>query len=184
MTKPKRNRPNATGRTKLPASERYVKLPHYLLQSPAYRSLTPNARSLYVELKLLYNGSNNGDIFMSWRTAAAAVGVRTPATAAKALKELAAKGFIQCRVQGSFDNKINLATQWILTEHENRGRPATKEFMRWRPDTPKEKSRMEKCVPPYLKKQPAESKNDTVVGENGLEYSLRSLPLGGGRVVD
>ena len=46
---------------------RYVALQFWLLESPAYRSLKPVARSTLVDLMALYNGANNGELFLSVR---------------------------------------------------------------------------------------------------------------------
>src|SRR5262249_61348945 len=50
--------------------ERYVQLRFWLLNSPAWQSLPPAARALYIEMVKRYNGSNNGRIFMAVRDAA------------------------------------------------------------------------------------------------------------------
>ena len=66
-----RNRVNATGRNN---TSRFVRLDYRILNSNAYRSLSPNARSLLVELVMLYNGENNGSLYLSVRDAARAAG--------------------------------------------------------------------------------------------------------------
>lgn len=109
---------------------RFVMLHKYMTASPAYRSLSGNERALYVELKLLYNGHNNGELFMSVRDAAASISVSS-GTSSKVLKQLEEKGFIRANERGSFHLKQRHATTWILTEEEYNGMPATKEFMRW-----------------------------------------------------
>ena len=55
-------------------AERFVALRHWMLKSPAWRSLSPVERSLYVELAARYNGQNNGRIHYSVRDAAGALG--------------------------------------------------------------------------------------------------------------
>jgi hypothetical protein len=49
---------------------RFVKLDHWLLKTPAWRSLSPASRALYVELAQRYNGANNGEISLSVRETA------------------------------------------------------------------------------------------------------------------
>ncbi len=63
-----RNKPNATGRS---MTSRFARLDHRLLESAAYRALSPNARALLVELTRMDNGSNNGALWLSVRDAAA-----------------------------------------------------------------------------------------------------------------
>jgi len=103
---------------------------HYLwmLDSPAYRSLSCPARCLLVELYALHNGVNNGELYLSVREAARRLGVGNT-TAWRAFGELEAKGFIRARQRGSFDWKAGLATCWILTEFGFAGALPSKDFM-------------------------------------------------------
>jgi DNA-binding MarR family transcriptional regulator len=112
--------------------ERYVSLSYWLLDSAAYRALSVAARALYVELKMLYNGGNNGKIFLSVRDAAKRIHA-SKSQAAKAYHELEAKGFIKARQRGDFNWKAKRATTWVLTEYEFAGALATKDFMHWGP---------------------------------------------------
>jgi DNA-binding MarR family transcriptional regulator len=111
---------------------KFVCLYRYVLGSEAHRSLGLAARCLLVEFYDLYNGSNNGYIFMSVRSAAERLGV-SKNTAHKALRELEDRGFVRPHQRSSFDWKKRLATTWILAEYEYAGQPASKEFMRWKP---------------------------------------------------
>jgi hypothetical protein len=52
-------------------ANRHVRLYRWELESAAYRSLSVRARCLLIELKALYNGANNGELFLSVRDAAA-----------------------------------------------------------------------------------------------------------------
>jgi len=52
-----------------------VKLRFWLLNSPAWQSLPPAARALYIDIVKRYNGSNNGRIVMGVRDAAKLIGV-------------------------------------------------------------------------------------------------------------
>jgi hypothetical protein len=122
---------NAKGRSR--RKERFVKLMHWMLDTPAWRALTPAARALYVELARRYNSFNNGGISMSVREAAFLVHIAKD-TASKAFYELEKKGFIKRNVCGSFNWKLKHATTWILTEFDLGDAPATKEFARWRPE--------------------------------------------------
>lgn len=105
------------------------------------------ARCLEMELKALYNGSNNGELFLSVREAAKRLGIAHN-TASKAFKELEDTGFIIPKHKGHFKQKIRHATSWILTEHEYNGQLATKDFMRWQP---KNKNRPQNLIPTVLK---------------------------------
>ena len=100
---------------------------------PAWRSLPPASRALYVEIAQRYNGSNNGEISMSVREAARLIHVAKD-TATKSVHELEAKGFIKRNVCGSFDWKLRHATTWVQTEHPFGDQDATKDFARWAPE--------------------------------------------------
>ena len=52
--------------------ERWVGLPHYMLKAPAWRSMTPNAKALLIDVWQRYNGTNNGEIGYSVREAGSA----------------------------------------------------------------------------------------------------------------
>ena len=128
-------------------SAHHVRLYRRHLESPAWRSLSPPARCLYIVLKMLYVGNNNGRLFMSVRRAAELVNV-SPTTAALAFKELEDRGFIRLARPASFNMKATArrgeARCWVLTEHPEGDRPGagSLDFMRWRPAKP-EKSGFE-----------------------------------------
>lgn len=127
---------NKKGRSK--SVERYVCLRHWEIQSPAYRSLSVGARALLIELKALYNGFNNGTLFLSVREAAKRLGVGKT-FAAKCFRELQDRGFIRVSKAGAFSLKMSSrrgdATAWALTEYPvgNEMGVGTKDFMRWAP---------------------------------------------------
>jgi hypothetical protein len=116
------------GRSK--RGERFVKLDHWLLNTPAWRYLSPSARAIYIELAQRYNGSNNGEIALSIRDAARLVRVAKD-TASKAFRELEDKGFVIRVVCGSFNWKVRHATTWELTAYAVGDKPPTKKFARW-----------------------------------------------------
>ena len=110
--------------------ERFVKLDHWLLKTPAWQALGPVARAIYVELAQRYNGSNNGEIALSVRDAAKLVHVAKD-TATKAFRELEDKGFVIRVVCGSFNWKLRHATTWELTAYAMGEIPPSKQFARW-----------------------------------------------------
>ncbi len=122
-------RPNATGRRN--ADARHVRLYHWLLASSAWHSLDPNARALLIVLYGYYNGQNNGELFLSVRSAAAALNIGKD-SAARAFKKLNETGFIRPRQKGAFSWKAKVATSWVLTEFPLNEALGTKDFMRWR----------------------------------------------------
>lgn len=112
--------------------EQHVRLHHWLLNTAAYRSLSPPARALLVELMSIYNGTNNGRLALSVRDAGTACCV-SKNTAARAFRELTDRGFIVQIKPSGFSVKSRLAAEWALTEFRNdvTGCMATKEFVRW-----------------------------------------------------
>jgi hypothetical protein len=106
-------RHNHKGRS---TTERFVSLPHHMLRSAAWRSLSPVARCIFLELSAIYNGGNNGFIALSTRDAAKHVRCSKD-TAARALVELTDKGFIVCCSRGHFDRKSPHASEYRLTLH-------------------------------------------------------------------
>jgi hypothetical protein len=109
-------------------------LPHFLLNSAAYLSLSTAARAVHVEIVRLYNGSNNGRLALSVRTAAIRCRVARN-TAARALAELQDRGFIECVTAGGFSLKTRHATEWRLThlKCDASGKLSDAIFMQWRP---------------------------------------------------
>ncbi len=115
-----------------------MSLPHYMLRSSAWRSLSPVATTIYVDLASRYNGSNNGWLALSARAAAERAGC-SKNTAARAFAELIERGFIDLCSPGHFDRKRPHAAEYRLTLYPcNRsGEHASKRFTRWRQDEPK-----------------------------------------------
>jgi hypothetical protein len=128
-------RHNHNGRS---TTERFVSLPHWMLQSSAWRSLSPVARSVFIELATIYNGSNNGRIALSARDAPDRVRC-SKNTAARAFAELTQKGFVDLCSPGHFDRKTPHAAEYRLTLHncDRSGERASKRFMSWHSAEPK-----------------------------------------------
>jgi len=128
------NRQNKTGRSR---TEPFLKLTWFMLESAAWRALTPAARATYIELAKLYNGRNNGWLALSVRDAAERCKINKD-TAAKALAALQGAGFVECVIPGGFSRKVRHATEWRLTGErcDKTGALPSKAFMRWRPPPP------------------------------------------------
>lgn len=106
----------------------------FMQETAAWRSLTPAARAVYVEMRLRYYGANNGWIALSVRDAAERCNINKD-TAGKALSTLQERGFIECATPGGFNRKVRHATEWRLLDVrcDKSGALPTKAFMRWRP---------------------------------------------------
>src|SRR5258708_1232645 len=92
-------RTDPTGRSR--GDARHARLYGWMLNSPAYRSLTPLARALLIELYALHNGKNNGELYLSVRDAAKRLNVGKT-KAAPAFAELVDRQFIKARQTGDF----------------------------------------------------------------------------------
>lgn len=147
MRKRKRpSKPNATGRND---TSRFVRLDYRLLHSNAYRSLAPNARALLVELAMLYNGENNGSLYLGVQDAAHRMGLADHHAASRAFDDLQSLGFIEMTQEAHFEVKTSESSRartWRLTCFPGPGRKmADWAFMQCEPaaQTP-ERRRMER----------------------------------------
>ena len=114
--------------------ESYVMFYRWFLDCPAWLSLNPVARSLYLEIKRRFHGNNNGGISFSHRQAAKALNCSNKPVM-KAFKDLEQRGFIKVTQKGAFKG-VPFATTWLLTElpkdHPIKSLVATKDFMSWK----------------------------------------------------
>lgn len=111
----------------------HVRIHAWVIKTEAWRSLTPKARVVLLEVGARYFGSNNGRIALSVRDAAEACNINKD-TAGKAFKELIEKGFLVCKSPGGFSLKMRHATEWLWTEHRDdvTGDFPLKTFVNWR----------------------------------------------------
>lgn len=111
-----------------------MRLDSFMMESPAWRSLTPAQRAVYVEVRRRFNGVNNGWIALSVRDAADRCNINKD-TAGRALTTLQDRGFIECVTPGGFTRKVRHATEWRLLDErcDKTGALPSKAFMRWRP---------------------------------------------------
>ena len=127
---------------------RHVRLYDWMLVTPAWQSLDVYGRQLYVEFKLRYTGSNNGDIGFSGAEMEAALRCSNRPVD-RALLDLVDRGFVKLSQKGSFDwksrpNGGRRSNTWILTEYPidypvRSAMPATKDFMKWSPPSGEQK---------------------------------------------
>ena len=126
------SRVNATGRSK--GGGRFVQLHHFMMRTAAWQSLPPPDRAIYLEIAMLFDGTNNGRLALGVRRAAELVNVNKD-TAARCFQRLQDRGFIECAQPGGFTMKLRHATEWRLTQHrcDRTHQPPTKAFLRWAP---------------------------------------------------
>ncbi len=163
---------------------RFARLDHRIIESAAYSALTPNSRSLLIELTAMENGSNNGLLWLSVRDAAARMGVTDTKAAQAAFEQLQALGFIAMTREAHFVVKVAEASRarcWRLTWQAVEGqRGPSHEYLTLEPDAgSRDRKRME-CRQRALKKwkrDMAEKKLPVVDSTTtGLETRL-GLPI-------
>jgi MarR family len=110
----------------------HIRLYRYITNSAAYLSLNCAARAILIEIAGVFDGYNNGRLGMSVRTLARRCHL-APGTVTKALRELQDRGFIECVTRGSFNRKVQRASEWRLTwwACNVTGRPPEQPFMQW-----------------------------------------------------
>ena len=118
---------NATGRNK---HEQYMIVPYVMVRSPAWRNLSGPALKVLFELRARFNGSNNGELFLSLDEAARILHIGKT-TAMRAYKELEQKGFIRMMERGQWYGRK--ATKYAITEKPLEGKPATQDWKNWKP---------------------------------------------------
>lgn len=104
--------------------ERFISLRRSLLHSPQFSALSPTSRALFVELQALFNGTNNGAIFLSCIDAADRMGLSCLKAVCGAFDELRDMGFITETIGSSFSLKagsISKARAWNLNWINKRG---------------------------------------------------------------
>lgn len=124
---------NSKGRSN--SEGQYVRLMHFMMNSPAWMSLSVYERALYVELAKIYNGTNNGYLGLGVRRAAELCNMSVNKAAA-CFKVLEARGFIETAEPSAFSRKDRTATEWRLTQWscDRTKQPGSRAFLKWRPD--------------------------------------------------
>ena len=110
----------------------HVRLYRWILDSPAYLSLSCQARAVLLEIARGHDGTNNGRLGLSVRRASERCNIAR-GTASRALVELQERGFIECMTKGAFSRKAPHASEWRLTWWgcDVTGELPSKKFMSW-----------------------------------------------------
>jgi hypothetical protein len=132
-------------KTKKGSGFRYVGLPHYLLDSPAYRSLPGDAIKLLIDIWKRHNGVNNGEISYGLREAAA-IGI-TKSPAGRMLDILTKRGFLAVVRDAGFNVGDRKTRTWRLTAVPHAGQQGTKELCGGCPAQPRRAQKIQILVP-------------------------------------
>lgn len=114
--RPNRRKVNHKGRNN--KSSRFSMWYHHIGESAAYASLDGTARLLLLELQTLFNGSNNGSIYLSIRDATARLSLSDFRPAERAFEDLQDRGFIILAKDAKFQSGSSgqsKARCWRLT---------------------------------------------------------------------
>lgn len=96
-------------------AERHISIPHRLLNSPAYLGLSNRAKVLFQDLRMKYNGHNNGNISASLSDLRKR-GWNSSSTLAKCLRELQEHGFLDKTRQGGIAYMSKLCNLFRFTD--------------------------------------------------------------------
>lgn len=123
-------------RFKRKGKAKFLMIEGYVIRSAAWAALSPNDKAAYLELKWRYDGLNNGRIGLGVRDLAEAMKM-SKNTAHRSLERLMEVGFLARAKPSGFNVKNRISTEWRLTEYrcDVSGHLATKDFMRWQPDS-------------------------------------------------
>lgn len=130
----KGRKPDRTGRSK--GEAQYLQLFYVMARHQAWRSLGGPAVKLWIELRMSFNGRNNGSIFLSYEDAATRLNL-SKSTVKRAYAELQEKGFLSLRVKGNWYGRR--AHEWIFTDLPHRDMPPTRDWENWRAPERREK---------------------------------------------
>lgn len=100
-----------------PVRDPYMLISRALWHSPTISALSPPSKALLVEMHSLYNGANNGLLFLSVRDAAARLGFSDLKAAQRAFAELEALALITETIGSAFRIKadsVSRARAWRL----------------------------------------------------------------------
>jgi Helix-turn-helix domain len=115
---------------------RFWAVPHFMLQTHAWRRLSPYARAAWLEIGALYVGDNNGRIAVPARWLADRLNV-SKNTAMRAILELMTLGFLEKTQSSSFTQKRRAAEYRFTHLKCNRtGDPPSRTFQNIRPNGP------------------------------------------------
>lgn len=122
---------------------RYLFVYKWELDCPAYRALSGDQVRVYQDIRVRYNGSNNGSIKYSARRAGEVIH-KHHSTGARALERLVELGFLKIRQESNFNSK-RLSREYEVTAIARaKAKKKTKlpegscEFMKWTADAIRE----------------------------------------------
>lgn len=92
-------------------NSQYFGLPHRLIHTKKYKTLSSHAVKLMVDIGVQYHGFNNGDLCIAWKLMKE-MGWKSRSTLYKAKVELLKAGFIMVTRQGGRNRATLYAITW------------------------------------------------------------------------
>ena len=114
-----------------PIYKGYVKLENELLESPAWQSLKPIDKALFVEMMHRCRPSFNGYFGFGVRDGASALHCK-PDTVSNSMGRLQERMLIELMRESNW--QANKAREWRLTTMPYQSVPATNDWKQWKPD--------------------------------------------------
>lgn len=140
------------GKSNRKSSGKHVQLPEWLQQQPAWRTMKPGPRALYIELKRLYCG-RSAVVKLSHKDAGDLLNVGRD-TVAGYFKDLIERGFVVIAEGHHLGAEgKGVPNKYRLTEVAHEGQKPTKDFTKWRP--------AENLKPPLENPTPPVGKSNT-----------------------
>lgn len=130
---------NSRGRSK--GTGRFVALPHFMLETAAWRSLSVYERAAYLEIAQLYDGGNNGFLSMGVRRLAERMNVSVN-KANWCIQTLVERGFLEVTEASGFSRKNRTSTEFRLTLQpcDRTHQAPSRAYQNWRPAEPEMKT--------------------------------------------
>lgn len=125
----RRKKIDATGRNE--QTDRFARLPHFILLSEAYRSLDCVARALLNEIVMMENGKNNGSLWLGTADATGRLGLADQRPAMRAFTDLQDRGLIAMTKDAHFSVKTAETARarcWRITWLPFDGKAATNDW--------------------------------------------------------
>lgn len=123
---------NSKGRSR--TEGRFLAVPHFMLETQAWRSLDPYSRAAWLEVAQLYDGRNNGFLDMAVRRLAQRMGVGKN-VAHRSLTTLIERGLIEPAEVSGFSRKDRKSTSYRLTHRrcDRTHQLGSRAYQAWRP---------------------------------------------------
>ncbi|WP_157783623.1 hypothetical protein [Rhizorhabdus wittichii] len=162
------------GRKKIRADQRadtrggqWVGIPHVVVDSVAYRSLSDRAARILVELARRFNGYNNGSIALSQRELGEALHIQNYGSIGRAIAELVDRGLLAVALEGNWKERDarQYRLTFISTTQGGSHRPATNDYLSWTPSPRPAKSGAEHASA----KHPIPAEHGSADGQNAAE---------------